>query len=155
MIKNVKNIGMIIFLIVFLLIILFNGFQMVTLGLEVKNNSDEFEANSIKTQAIITKIKSSYVYDSDGDRRKTHDVYVEFTVDGVQYSGELNTYNINMQEGEETTIYYNPDNPNEFRGATSKWSNVSMIVNIISGFFFSVVVIIFFIVAIIKKRNEG
>lgn len=155
MFKNVKNIGVIIFLIVFLLVIIVNSFQMVSLGFKVKNNSDEFEANSIKTQAIITKIESSYVSDSDGERNKTYDVYVKFTVDGVKYSGKLNTYSIGMQEGKETTIYYNPDDPNEFRGATSTGLKFSMIMSSVFGVLFSLTVVIFFIVVIRRKHNEG
>lgn len=154
MFKKVENIGVIIFLIVFLLIVGISSFQMVSLGFKVKNNSDEFEANSIKTQAIITSIETSYSY-SDGQKKKIYDVYVKFTVDGVQYKGKLNTYNISMQEGEETTIYYNPDNPNEFRGASSTSLNISMILSSISGFLFSLVVVIFFIVMIRKKNRQN
>lgn len=61
----------------------------------------------IETEARITRI----YYDSYDE---THDVYVEFYVEGVSYSGRLNYYSSSMSVGGWTDIKYNPNNPSDF-----------------------------------------
>ena len=69
-----------------------------------------FKKTAVKTEAVITSIK---IYeDSDGDTQ--YDTIAEFTVDGVPYSGYIGHVS-GMKEGQVVTVYYNPDDPQEFQ----------------------------------------
>jgi len=49
---------------------------------------------------------------------------VEFYVGEEKYVGELNHYDSSMHVGQEVTIYYDPLNPNEFRGVGMELSSL-------------------------------
>lgn len=51
-----------------------------------------------------------------------HIVYVEFTVDEQLYSGNLNgEWNTTMSVGKDVTIFYDPTDPNNFRGPSTNF----------------------------------
>lgn len=123
------------------------GIGLIIGGIFSIKNSKEFMENAIETYAIITDIQTSR--DSDGDI--DHDVFVEFEVNGKKYDGELDSYTSGMHEGGTTLIYYNPNNPNDFRSSFSKFGGVILIV---LGSIFSAVGIIPIFVKNMKKSTN-
>lgn len=72
-----------------------------------------YSKNGVKTYATITKIET--INDNLGDENDvTHNVYVEFYVNGEKFEGKLDTYVYSMKKGKKVPIYYMPDNPNKF-----------------------------------------
>ena len=92
-----------------LVLILVAGIIFVLISVIIFAEVTKFKHNGVKTQAVITEIRSYYVNDET-----EYDVFVEFDVDGTTYSGKLNAYEIGFHEGKEIPIYYMEDNPNDF-----------------------------------------
>lgn len=151
--KGVYRFSLIAFLVMFIGVMLFSFMNTMMIESEINESKTKFQENAIKTEAIITDIKSSSFKDSEGNTQKSMDVYVKFEVDGVQYSGELNTYSITMKEGQKVTIYYNPDDPNDFRGVTPTGLTISKISNIVFEVVMFVIVIVL-VVVLLKKRKS-
>lgn len=151
--KGVSRFSLIVFLVMFIGVALFSFMNTMMIESEINESTNEFQKNAIKTEAIITDIQSSFYYDDEGNKKKIMDVYVEFEVNGVEYSGKMNTYSISMKEGQKTTIYYNPDDPSDFRGATPTGLNVSRVMNF--GFeIISFMAIIILVIVLLKKRKR-
>lgn len=91
----------------------FVGAVFLVIGILVHSNNTKFMETAKSIEAEITDIRVGY--DSDGDT--THDVLVEFVIDGERYGGKLDTYTSSMREGGTTTVYYDPQNPHDFRGS--------------------------------------
>lgn len=53
---------------------------------------------------------------SGGETKTRHYVTVAFTVDGTEYEGLLDHYSSGMHIGDEATVYYNPNNLDDFVG---------------------------------------
>lgn len=92
-------------------LIIFGGFKLQ------ESNTKFLEIAQI-ANAEITDI--DIYHDSDGDSH--HTVFVEFDVDNREYSGTLGQYDSSMYVGKEVTVYYDPQNPNHFKGSSSKYS---------------------------------
>lgn len=105
--KKIEWLLMIVFLIA--------GIGMIVGGIYIQNENNKFMKTAKETTATITRIDVSYDFNEDSN----HDVYVEYAVKGKRYTGRLNEYNSGMYEGKNITIYYNPDNPKDFRGTSS------------------------------------
>lgn len=100
------------------------GIGIGVLGVKFHVDSKEFMKTAVETTATITDI---YVTrDSDGDAN--HTVYVEFAANGELYDGRLDSYHSGMYEGGFTKVYYNPENPNDFRGSSSNWAGIIMFI---------------------------
>lgn len=106
------------FLKLFCVVFLFVGITFTVIGIISQISTSNFLKTAIKADAKITDIIASR--DADGDL--DHDVYVSFVVDDKIYTGWLNEYSSGMHIGGSTTIYYNPDNPNNFIGSVGKFS---------------------------------
>ena len=66
-----------------------------------------------KTQATIVDITTSFGSTrTNGSRNTTHDVFVEYTVDGQKYERELGYYYTGMAIGQKMDIEYDTRNPN-------------------------------------------
>lgn len=104
--KNIK-----IMMFVFLAI----GICIIIGGIIFQVNNMKFLKTATKTEAKITNIVTSY--DSDGDAN--HSVNVKFMVNGEEYGGILGEWSSSMYVGKTVTVYYNPNNPNEFRSGSS------------------------------------
>ncbi len=65
----------------------------------------------VKTQATIQKIVEEVSDDS-----KTYRATVAYTVDGTEYSGEVNLDSSSHQTGETIEVLYDPKNPSEVHG---------------------------------------
>lgn len=94
------------------------GVLLICGGIYMSISNSNFKKNAVETKAKITRIDTSR--DSDGDTN--HSVSVEFTVDGKHYEGSLNYYTSSMYIGKEETIYYDPNNPNHFKGAGGEFA---------------------------------
>lgn len=118
--KNNKN-----NLIQFILPIIFIavGLLIIILGIYFNIEASKFMKNAIKTTAEITKITTSH--DSDGD--VSHSVQVIFYVDNKEFGGTLGYYSSDMYEGKIINIYYEPQNPNNFRSDNSNMANFILI----------------------------
>lgn len=100
----------------FCMIFLIVGVVLIVVGIVSQISTSKFLKTAIKADAKITNIITSR--DIDGDLN--HDVYVSFIADGKVYEGRLSEYSSKMYIGGSTTIYYNPDNPNNFIGSGGK-----------------------------------
>jgi hypothetical protein len=100
------------------------GLALIVLSIYVYFDNKKFMADAEKAEATITQITSKR--DSDGDIR--HTVYVEFEVDGELYEGSLGFYSSSMYEGKTVDVYYDPENPGDFRGEGSSFLSVFLIV---------------------------
>lgn len=94
-------------------IILAAGIFNITLGVRkiVKVNTGKF----VETQAVITKIDTVEVADSDapGGMREEYSITVEYDVDGVKYVSQLGEIPNEFHDGMELTVLYNIDKPSE------------------------------------------
>lgn len=88
------------------------GMIFIVIGAMTYISESNFKKTSETTTGTIIDIES--YRDSDGDTR--YEVYVDFKVKGKTYSGSLNYYSADMDIGDSVVIYYNPDNPNTFKG---------------------------------------
>lgn len=95
------------------------GLIMLIVGISLAISTNNFMKTAVSTSATITRIDSRR--DSDGDTNYT--VIVEFKVDGQTYGGELNYYTSSMYVGKNETVYYDPSNPNHFKGKGSEIVN--------------------------------
>jgi len=86
---------------------------LIVLGVYSLMNASAYARNGVKTEAEITNI----VISSSTDGNTNHTVTVEFQVDGKTYDGVLDTYDMSMHVGGKTTVYYMPNDPNDFHSA--------------------------------------
>lgn len=108
------------------------GLLIIILGIYLNIENSKFMKTALQTEAEITNIATHR--DSDGDT--THSVDVVFYVNGKEYEGELGAYSSNMYEGKTITVYYDPQNPNHFKSASSNIASFIMIP--FGGIFFAV-----------------
>ena len=112
------------------------GIVFIVVCVLVTNNNNEFMKTAIETTGKITDVYVSR--DSDGDT--TRDVYVAFEVNGEEYSGHSSYSSSGMREGQDITIYYNPNNPNDFK-VGGEVAFITIIFGILGGVFFLIGVI--------------
>lgn len=88
------------------------GGIFVILGTNIVMSDLQFRKTAVEDTAIVSNIES--YRDSDGD--VSYNVYVDYTVSGVEYKDKkINYYTSGMSVGKEITIYYNADSPEEIR----------------------------------------
>ena len=122
------------------------GALIILGGFVVQQEITDYLKTAQTTTAEITDID---VYrDSDGDYN--YNVFVEFDIANNKYSGRLNEYSSNMYIGKEVDIFYDPQNPNDFKGSGLKYFGV-----FVSGFgtLFFLIGIIPICVGIKKSKN--
>ncbi len=100
------------------LVFSFAGIILIIIGIAIFAGDKKFEATAEKTDAIITDI-NTYYSRSGGKRKRHHDVYIKYEVDGQQYERELNYYRSSMYTGQTIEIMYNPEKPGEIRAGNS------------------------------------
>lgn len=126
------------------------GVALIAAGTICLAKSENFKKNAIETEATITEIN---IYeDSDGDTQ--YNVLVEFHADDEKIESSLGYHVSGMKKGQTVQIFYNPNDPHDFKSASEDiWL---FIVFIVTGIPFSLVgfspVIIKFI-AVIKNRR--
>lgn len=114
-----KNVVMILFIIFAIIGIIF-----AILGGRLLQSAIKLKRTAIKTEAVITDIETKR--DSDGDTSYT--VYVEFEANGEEYHGKSDFYHSGMYVGGTTTVYYNPEDPNHFKGSGNIFGSVMFVI---------------------------
>ena len=69
----------------------------------------------IKTKAVVSKTElyeTAYIDAEGNTHEETFTVYVKYSVDNIEYEKEFGVFS-GYKTGDELTICYNPDNPNE------------------------------------------
>ncbi len=94
------------------------GIIFLVVSLFVTKSNEEFKKNALTTTAVITDIRTDYKR-VGGETKKYREAYVQYTVDGKVYNEMLDYYTTGMSEGQSITVYYNPSNPEDIRGADS------------------------------------
>lgn len=72
---------------------------------------ENYVKNGVKADAVIKEIKRDVSSDEDN---VIYNVFVEFKVDSVKHTGKLDVYESGMKEDATVTVYYMPDNPDDF-----------------------------------------
>lgn len=85
------------------IIYIFVGIKILSLGINIIMINQDFYDNSIQCSATIDEISEE------------KDVYVAYTIDGVDYIESISYYSYTMREGDSITIYYNPASPSNLR----------------------------------------
>lgn len=71
-------------------------------------------AGFVKTTGVVVSVRTVEHYDSElGRNVESYYPTVAYTVDGEEYTGELDIGNLGDGEGKEVSIQYNPNNPAE------------------------------------------
>ena len=71
-------------------------------------------AGFVRTTGVVVSVRAEERYDSElGKNVTTYYPTVKYTVNGKEYTGELDIGNAGGGEGEEVSIQYNPKNPEE------------------------------------------
>lgn len=93
-----------------------------------------------ETTAVIERIEDIQDFDAEGDPITTHETYVRYEVDGKEYHGKSDVYEIGYSVGKEIKIYYDPSNPEKISGDSFKIGIVFMAVGcviiLVGGFAF-------------------
>jgi len=85
------------------------GLVLLILGLVFWGSQTSFRASAVKTTATIVSIGGGGRYSS---------VTVAFEAGGETYTGQLGYYSSFMRVGDSVSVYYNPDNPMDFKADT-------------------------------------
>lgn len=132
--------------IIFPIFLLIVGIGLIFLGIKQRQNNLKFMEIATEGEATITKIDEKY---SSGTESYFHTAYVEYNVRNQSYSAKLPEYNSTMYVGKKVKIYYNPDNPSEFK--TPKYSYY---IEIIFGAIFTLIAISVIITIVLGKRKQ-
>lgn len=104
---------------VFMLPFILGGVFAIIIGIKTYYSDKEFFKDALPVEAHIDDIITETKTSGSGRKKKkttTHDVFVSYTVDGVDYKGiEINEYSSSMFEGGTVVLHYNPDNPKEIK----------------------------------------
>ncbi|MCL2484444.1 MAG: DUF3592 domain-containing protein [Endomicrobia bacterium] len=90
------------------------GAGVMTAGIFLYIDNANFKKTALQTTAAITDIKVS----RDSNNKKSHTVYVKFSVNNEEYDGTLGFWQMGMETGQNVKIYYGPNNPNNFRSVS-------------------------------------
>lgn len=98
--------------------IVFSGIGLLffVIGIIFGITFSNFAAKAETTSAVITEIETYTTSSGNGSRTKHHNVYVEYSVDGVTYNALLDYFDSSMYKGGTVEVLYNPDNPGEIMG---------------------------------------
>ena len=88
----------------------------------------------LETTATIITINEEIEYINTGDSQNINYIYeviVKYAVDGKVYEGDLGYHDDTMEEGQEITIMYNPENPEQIQEATTTGSIIFIVIGAI------------------------
>lgn len=90
------------------------GVALIAAGIICLAKSENFKKTAVETEATITEIE---IYeDSDGDTQ--YNVLVEFRADDEKIEGSLGYHVSGMKKGQTVQIFYNPNDPHDFKSAS-------------------------------------
>lgn len=87
------------------------GIIMIIISISMKISFDRVIKDGVSAKGYISDIIS------DGD--DGHDVFITYTVDGVEQTRRINYYTSSMYVGKRATVYYYPENPEKIYYPTS------------------------------------
>ena len=106
----------------------------------------------IETTAVIDHIDEIEIgLDENDVMQYDYEVYVNYNVDGKDYSEKTDYYAGNYKEGMEIKIFYNPDNPSQIHGDSGTFGIVIMIV----GAVVTVICIVLLVAAGMVMKNNN
>lgn len=100
-------------------------FLLVSGGFFITNYM--FMKDASKTVGVITDIEQ-YSGNKSKNENNAHTVTVKYTIDGHEYTEQLNEYSSDMRIGKEITLYYHPGKEEDVRTG-----EVSIILSIVFG----------------------
>ena len=126
------------------------GLALIVAGLVCLVKSENFKKNAVETEATITEIE---IYeDSDGDTQ--YNVLVEFRADDEKIEGSLGYHVSGMKKGQTVQIFYNPNDPHDFKSASEDiWLFVVFIVLGVPFLLFGFLPVIMKFITVIKNRR--
>ena len=74
--------------------------------------------NFTQIPAVVSHISREWTPNGDGTDTEEIKIFVTYTVDGQEYTEELNNTKTNYQQGDNITVLCNPEDPTEVSGAT-------------------------------------
>lgn len=113
---------------IFGVIFIIGGLIFVIMGL--KSNSEI--KNFPEVQVTVAGVEVNYTTEGDGTQTREETVWVNYTVDGVEYDEILNAAPGNLKQGDTLIAHYNPEKPSYVNGSTAK----SNLIPILFGVFF-------------------
>lgn len=121
------------------------GFLFLVVGIVIiigwfylRSNNKSFYERAKETTAVITDVQKERVYNSSrGKYEMKYNVYVSYVTLEEQHVDDiyLDVYKSGMKKGQEVTIWYDPNNPEDVR--TKEGSMGTSIVMVVVGIGFS------------------
>lgn len=126
------------------------GVTLIVVGAVLLIKSENFKKNAVQAEATITDID---IYeDADGDNQ--YNVWVEFYADDAKIEGNLGYHVSGMKKRQTVKIFYNPDDPSNFKSASGDiWIFMVFIVLGIPFLFAGSFPVIIKLVRLIKDRR--
>ena len=79
-----------------------------------------------QVEALVSDIQVDLVTEGDGSQTQEIHIFVTYTVNGQEYTEELQNTKTSMKKGDTITVLYNPENPKEVSGATKGIATVQL-----------------------------
>ncbi len=126
------------------------GVALIAAGIICLAKSENFKKTAVETEATITEIE---IYeDSDGDTQ--YNVLVEFRADDEKIEGSLGYHVSGMKKGQTVQIFYNPNDPHDFKSASEDiWIFAVLIVLGVPFLLFGFLPVIMKFITVIKNRR--
>lgn len=130
------------------------GIIFLIVGITISVHNNNFLKKTQQTNAVISRIEKEYYYDSDGERKAKHSVWVKYEIDDRQYEELLDYYSSDMRKGDTILINYSPDDPSKI--ITNIGSKILGFVIIPLSGIFAMLGLVFILKKILsdKKRNK-
>lgn len=87
--------------------------------------------NFTPVPAVVSHITREWTPNGDGTDTEDISIFVTYTVDGQEYTEELQNTKTNYKQGDEITVLYNPEDPTQVSGATKGIAAIQMGVGIL------------------------
>lgn len=126
------------------------GVALIAAGIICLAKSENFKKTAVETEATITEIEM--YEDSDGDTQ--YNVLVEFRADDEKIEGSLGYHVSGMKKGQTVQIFYNPNDPHDFKSASEDiWIFAVLIVLGVPFLLFGFLPVIMKFITVIKNRR--
>ena len=96
------------------LLLLAGGAVFIVFGFVSLKEMREFR----QTPAVVADVQTEWVPDGEGGDTQQITIFVTYTVDGKEYTEQLQNTKTNLKQGERITVLYNPEDPTQVSGAT-------------------------------------
>ena len=83
--------------------------------------------NFLPVPAVVSHVQREWVPDGEGGETEDIHIFVTYTVDGKEYTEELQNTKTNLHEDDSITVLYNPEKPHEVSGATKGMATIQFI----------------------------